>query len=196
MQMDGEGKFAPHLIEEVYNLEDALVVSGFLHSFIRHADVVKIANLAQIVNVIAPILTRGDELLIQPTFYPFEMFSRRREGISLKTIVIGPGYEGKTNGVVNYIDASAILNGEQLHVFITNRSLDEIARVKIKVADQNIAALDNAESLTGPDAKAFNSFEQPDVDKPNLFSECRIVNGQAELEISPMSVSAMTFRLE
>ena len=45
---DGAGKFAPHLIEEVYNLEDALVVAGFLHSFVRHADVVKIANLAQI----------------------------------------------------------------------------------------------------------------------------------------------------
>ncbi len=58
-EKDGGGKFAPHLIEEVYNLEDALVVAGFLHSFIRHADVLKIANLAQIVNVIAPIQARG-----------------------------------------------------------------------------------------------------------------------------------------
>ena len=52
--MNGRGKFAPHLIEEEYNLEDALVVAGFLNSFIRHADVLKIANIAQIVNVIAP----------------------------------------------------------------------------------------------------------------------------------------------
>ena len=76
--MDGEGKHAPHLIEEVYNLEDALVVAGFLHSFIRHADVVKIANIAQIVNVIAPVLTRGDQMLVQSIFYPFEMFSKRQ----------------------------------------------------------------------------------------------------------------------
>ena len=55
-QMDGEGKHAPHLIEEVYNLEDALIAAGFLNSFIRHADVLKIANIAQIANVIAPIL--------------------------------------------------------------------------------------------------------------------------------------------
>ena len=196
MQMDGEGKFAPHLIEEVYNLEDALVAAGFLHSFIRHANVVKIANLAQIVNVIAPILTRGDEILIQSTFYPFEMFSRRREGTSLKTIVTGPGYEGKTNGAVHYIDASAILNGKQLHIFITNRNLDETARVHIHIADQNIAALNSAELLTGPDAKAFNSFEQPDIIKLSPFSECRIVNGVAELELPALSVSAMTFRLE
>ena len=195
MQMDGKGKFAPHLIEEVYNLEDALVVSGFLHSFIRHADVVKIANIAQIVNVIAPIQTRGDELLVQSIFYPFEMFSRRRDGISLKTSTTGPGYEGKTNGAASYIDSSAILNEDQLHVFITNRSLDEIARVQIHMTDQNIAALDRAESLTGPDPKAFNSFEQPDLIKSGPFSECRIVDGRAELELPPMSVSAMTFRL-
>ncbi len=56
-ETDGHGTVAPHLIEEVYNLEDALVVAGFLNSFIRHADVVKIANLAQVVNVIAPLLT-------------------------------------------------------------------------------------------------------------------------------------------
>ncbi len=67
-QMDGEGRATPHLIEEIYNLEDALVVSGFLHSFIRHADIVKIANLAQIVNVIAPVLTQDDAMLVQSIF--------------------------------------------------------------------------------------------------------------------------------
>ena len=98
MQMDGAGKFAPHLVEEVYNLEDALVVAGFLHSFIRHADVVKIANLAQIVNVIAPLLTRGDELLVQSIFYPFAMFSNRRTGTSLNVALDGPAYESKEQG--------------------------------------------------------------------------------------------------
>ncbi len=110
-QMDGEGKQAPHLIEEVYNLEDALVAAGFLNSFIRHAGVVKIANIAQIVNVIAPILTRGDEMLIQSIFYPFEMFSKRRAGISLQPIVNGPKYVGATNGEAAYVDTSAILDG-------------------------------------------------------------------------------------
>jgi alpha-L-arabinofuranosidase len=195
MQMDGQGKFAPHLIEEVYNLEDALVVAGFLHSFIRHADVVKIANLAQIVNVIAPLLTRGDEMLIQSTFYPFEMFSRRRQGKSLQPLVSGPGYEGKTNGAVHYIDTSAILNDEQLHVFITNRSLDEAAPVQIRVADRNIGAMDSAELLTGPEAQASNSYEQPDVIRPTPFSECHIMDGRAEFELPALSLAAMTFQL-
>jgi alpha-N-arabinofuranosidase len=190
------GTFAPHLLEEVYNLEDALVVAGFLHSFVRHADVVKVANIAQIVNVIAPILTRGDEMLIQTIFYPFEIFSKRRDGISLRPVVTGPAYEGKTNGPVNYIDSSAILNGDRLQVFLTNRSLDEIARVQINLADREITALDAGDLLTGPDARAANSFEQPDVVKSRSFSDVRIVRGRAEMELPPLSLTALTFRLD
>ncbi len=110
--------FAPHLAEEVYNLEDALVVAGFLNSFIRHADVVKIANLAQIVNVIAPILTRGDDLLLQTIYYPFLLFSQRREGVSLRPAVDGPAYDSPSYGRVNYIDTSAIRGDGALQVFL------------------------------------------------------------------------------
>jgi alpha-N-arabinofuranosidase len=192
---DGEGKFAPHLIEERYNLEDALVVAGFLNSFIRHADVVKIANIAQIVNVIAPIQTRGDELLIQSIFYPFEMYAKRREGMSLQPLVDGPTYAGKTNGTVCYIDASAILGERKLHVFATNRSLDEHAVVHIGLADCPIAGLDDAELLTGPHAKAENSFAQPDVVQSRVLTSVRIVDGRATVELPPLCVVAITFDL-
>ena len=81
---DGQGKFAPHLCEEELNLEDAIIAAGFLNSFIRHADVVKIANLAQPVNAMGAMLTRGDRLLLQSIYYPFLMYSARRDGISLR----------------------------------------------------------------------------------------------------------------
>jgi alpha-N-arabinofuranosidase len=194
-QMGGGGQFVPHLIEEIYNLEDALVVAGFLNSFIRHADVVKIANIAQIVNVIAPIQTRGDELLIQSTFYPLEMFSLRRRGISLWPAVTGPFYESSTSGRANYIDASAILDAGRLHVFVTNRSLDEIASVQVTVADREIGALECADLLTGPSAKAANSFERPAVIKTQPFEELIIASGKASLELPALSVVALTFRL-
>ncbi|HOF19211.1 MAG TPA: alpha-L-arabinofuranosidase C-terminal domain-containing protein, partial [Phycisphaerae bacterium] len=135
MECNGQGKFAPHLVEEVYNLEDALVVAGFLHSFLRHADCVKIANIAQVVNVIAPVLTQGDRMLIQSIFYPFEMFSRRRNGVSLRPAVEGPAYEGKTHGRTNYIDVSAVLDGQRMHVFATNRAPDAEAELAVRIAD-------------------------------------------------------------
>ena len=195
-EMDGRGKKAPRLIEEVYNLEDALVVSGFLNSFIRHADSVKIANIAQIVNVIAPILTDGDKMLIQSIFYPFEMFSTRRRGISLRLAMQGPSYEGKTNGKAGFIDASAILDGGRLHVFATNRSLDQSAPLHLEAANSTIAALETGEILTGPDPKAANSFDKPDVITSRSFGEARITHGKAHLQLPPLSITAMTFRLE
>jgi alpha-N-arabinofuranosidase len=170
-------------------------VNRFLNSFIRHADVLKIANLAQIVNVIAPILTRGDAMLLQSIFYPFEMFARRRNGISLQPIVVGPAYEGKTNGRVNYIDASAILDGDRLHAFAINRHLDESARLQIQIADRTVAALENGESLTGPNAKAVNTFEQPNLIKTQSFSDARVIDGKGEGKLAPLSVTALTFRL-
>src|SRR6185295_11260309 len=108
-----------------------LVVAGFLNSFIRHADVVKIANLAQIVNVIAPILTRGDQMLQQASYYPLLLYAARREGVALQTLVNGPSYESPSYGAVHTIDASAILGEGVLHLFLINRSLAEAATVDL-----------------------------------------------------------------
>ncbi|MGB8212073.1 MAG: alpha-L-arabinofuranosidase C-terminal domain-containing protein [Anaerolineales bacterium] len=196
MQMDGEGKFAPHLIEELYTLEDALVVAGFLHSFIRHADVVKIANLAQIVNVIAPLLTREQDVLAQSIFYPFAMFSKRREGISLQCCVEGPSYEGATNGRVPYIDSSAILADGRLHVFLTNRSLNETAQVRVRLADGAITGCESAEILSGPEAGSANTFEDKQVVIAKPFKAIRIASNQADCELPPLSFVAMTLALK
>jgi alpha-L-arabinofuranosidase len=193
---DGKGKVAPHLLEEVYNLEDALVVAGFLHSFVRHADAVKIANLAQIVNVIAPILTHEDNMLIQSIFYPFEMFSKRRKGVALQLSVDGPSYEGATNGRVHYVDASAILDESNLHVFVTNRSVDEVADVCVSLADVSIVSCQSAEVLSGPDAKAVNTLEDRTVVKVDGFDSLDIRNGEALCHLPALSFAAMTFKLK
>lgn len=193
MQTDGTGKFAPHLIEEVYNLEDALVVAGFLNSFIRHADVVKIANIAQIVNVIAPLQTRADDLLVQTIFYPFEMYSRRREGIALRVVTKGPEYFAPSYGATPVIDSSAILNGNHLHVFATNRSLTETACVEVHLTDSQLKSLENGELLTGPSANAANSFEQPHLIQPKPFMNVTLADGVARFDLPPLSLAALTF---
>lgn len=195
MQMDGEGKVAPHLIEEVYNLEDALVVAGFLQSFVRHADSVKIANLAQIVNVIAPVLTRGDEMLVQSIFHPFEMMTKRRQGVSLRVALEGPVYESKNYGRANFIDASAILDGQRLQVFATNRSPDANLELLVHPADLTINGVESAEILCGPDAKAANSYEQPDVVQARPFDGVSLKAGTVRCTLPPLSFTAMTLSL-
>ena len=108
--IDGAGRFAPPLLEERYNLEDALVVGAFLMSFLRHADSVKVANLAQLVNVIGPLLTDGDMLLKQSIFHAFKLFSERKGGTALSAHVDGPRYQC-AHGEVPYLDTAVTLDG-------------------------------------------------------------------------------------
>ena len=196
-ETDGEGKFAPHLVEEVYNLEDALVVAGFLNSFVRHADSVRIANIAQIVNVIAPLITRGDELLVQSIYYPFIMYAGRREGTALRTFVEGTGYKSESYGRVNHVDAAMIQDDRKLHVFAANRNTDASIPLRIVLEDRPIESLVSAEILTGGgDPKAANSFEQPDRVGQRPFQEVKVAGGRVQCFLPPLSFAAMSFELE
>ena len=189
-------EFPRRVNEEKYNHEDALMTAGFFNSFIRHASMVKIANLAQVVNVGAPIYVEGDRLVLQANFFPFEMYAKRREGVSLWPVVKGPGYEARDTGYTQMIDASAILGDERLHVFLVNRSLGERQPVKLDLFGQHFAGLESAELLTGPGPFAMNTLEQPDLIASVPFSAVVVEPGQATLEMPPLSVMALTFSVK
>lgn len=193
--LDGHGKFAPHLAEEGYNLEDALVVAGFLNSFIRHADSVKIANIAQIVNVIAPITTRGSDLLLHSTFFPFAMFAARRYGVSIMPAVEGPSYQSPSYGPASLIDASAILGDGQLHTFLINRSLDETAEIEIDHASGAIISVVSGEMLGGTDPQAGNTFDHPNLIRSQPIPTIVCENGKARVHLPPLTVGAITFEV-
>ena len=86
----GTGTQAPHLLEEPYNLEDALLVGGLVNSLIRHSDRVKVACLAQLVNVIAPIMTNEDGILRNTIFYPYAWALKYGRGRALSIEPEGP----------------------------------------------------------------------------------------------------------
>lgn len=193
--MNGRGKFAPHLIEELYNLEDALMIAGFLNSFIRHADSVRVANIAQMVNVLAPILTRGDQMLLQTIYYPFAMFSSRRAGVAIQPVVIGPSYDSPSYGRVNYIDTSAILGDGVLHTFLINRNLTEAAEVEIDHVGGEIKSILSAEVVHGESPKDNNTYENPYniVNQPLKTGKVR--DGKAIFHLPPHSVAAVTCKI-
>ena len=189
------GGRAPHLIEEVYNLEDALVVAQFLNSFVRHADVVRIANLAQAVNVIAPLLTKGDDLLVQSIFHAFRMFSDRREGDALRVTAAGPTYETRRFGMVPEVDLSAILGADALHLFAVNRSTEAPAPVSVALTGITLAGGVLAEVLTGPGPRARNTWEDPHVVEAAPFTHGSASASTAELRLPPCSLVAASFPL-
>jgi alpha-N-arabinofuranosidase len=156
---------------------------------------VKIANLAQIVNVIAPLLTDGDRLLVQSIFHPFEMYAKRRQGAALRLSVEGPVLQGRTNGTVPLIDSGAIRDGATVSVFLVNRSAGRAAPVVIDIADARIESVQSAEILTGPGPKAANSFEQPDLVSAKGFDGFVLKAGRASVKLPPLSLAAATFTL-
>ena len=171
MTMDGAGKVAPALIEEDYNFEDALVVGQFLNSFIRHADVVKIANIAQVVNVIAPLKTRGNELLKQTTFHAFRLFSERKSGQSLRLAVSGDSFD-TDEGPVSCLDTSCIYSaeGNSLSLFMINLSPTDNMTVTVNLHGLEATSV-TGEILHHADLKALNTFENPDAVVMNEFTE-------------------------
>lgn len=195
--MDGQDKFAPHLVEEIYNVEDALVVAQFLNSFIRHADVVKIANLAQIVNVIAPLMTRGDELLKQSIFYAFQLFSEKKTGVSLRLAVDGPSYATDRYREVRYLDCSAILNegAAELTFFLINRSPDESLAVVVNLRDLGIDSLADGRILHHDKLDAANTFEQPEQVTTRSFDQISTNGDGIAAELPPASLVRLVLKL-
>jgi len=160
--MWADGEFPAPLVEEVFDLQDALVCAQFLISFLRHADVVKIANLAQIVNVLAPVLTDGDRLLRQTIFEAISMFVNRREGMSLCV-----GYEGESVpapqiGEVPMVDGAAILGPAELHVFAVNRSISTPVELAIELAGADLEVV-SADLLHHEDPTTQNTWDEPDA---------------------------------
>ena len=192
---DGAGRFAPPLLEETYNLEDALVVAQFLMSFIRHADVVKIANIAQLVNVIAPIRATADGILKQSIFHSFRMISSRKGGVSLQQSITCDQYESSSNGNVTYIDSAITIDGDKLHIFLLNRHLDQDLTISMDLKDRDIKSLLSAEVLHHPNVKAENSFDNPNVVAAQTFDQVEIKSGVARTTLPPHSFAALTFDL-
>ena len=171
-EMDTHGGFqeAPHLLEETYNLQDALVCAQYLHAFLRHADVVKVACLAQIVNVIAPILTRSDSLLVQSIYWPFRMLRDAAAGDALRVAVRAPDMKTPRRGDVPVIDVAATFDEKtgKASVSLVSRDAEKPVDVQLRIADRAM----NITSATVLHAhpKAQNDWDSPDRVAPTELS--------------------------
>jgi alpha-N-arabinofuranosidase len=188
---------APHLLEEVYNLEDALVVAQWMNVFLRKSDVLKIACLAQIVNVIAPILTTRDAVLKQSIYYPFMLFSRLASGNALDVTVRAPMYSTRQFGDMPVLDVAASHNTETgaNAIFIVNRSQTESITVELFWQDDKPTHVTSAHQLAGSDPKAANSFENPNQVTAVAIAAPSIANGSTTLPLPPLSFTALEVAL-
>ena len=171
--VDGERQVAPHLLEEIYNLEDALVVGGLLNTLIRRSDRVRVACLAQLVNVIAPIMTNPSGLFRQTIYYPYAWALQYARGNALELAVASPAYVAATPGrprfrgaeslSVPYLDVAGTidLDNKTASLFILNRDLEKARDLNLVWHEATPARVNTCQVLTGPDLKAVNGFDMP-----------------------------------
>ena len=151
---------APPLLEDHYNFEDALMVGLMMITLLKHADRVKIACLAQLVNVIAPIMTEPDGPAWRQTiYYPFLHASRYGRGVVLQPLVDGPGHETLEHGVVDDVVSVAVYNeeAEEVTIFAVNRNLNEDLELCADVRSFEDYRLEEQLVMVCDDLKAENS---------------------------------------
>lgn len=162
-KLDKWGRALP-LLEDVYNFEDALLMGCMLITFLRNADRVKIACLAQLVNVIAPIMTaNGGPCWAQTIFYPFLHVSNYGRGTALLTIVDSPVYDCEDYENVPYICSVATMDeaDDSMTVFCVNRHICEDFCLDVEMRAFGKMRLESHIMLKHDDVKAENTLENP-----------------------------------
>ena len=180
---------APPILEDIYNFEDALVVGSMLITLLRHADRIKIACLAQLVNVIAPIFTKtGGGVFKQTIFYPFEHMSNYGRGVALNPIINCPKHDTKRFTDVPYIESIATYDeeNESLAVFCVNKSLDESAVLDVNLMDFDGYKPVKFISMDGYDKHQINTFDNISV-KPHDNPLPAVDKGLLTAELKPFS---------
>ena len=208
--VDGNKTVAPHLLEEIYNLEDALLVGGLVNSLIRNSDRVRVACLAQLINVIAPIMTNETGFYRQTIYYPYAWALQYAQGAALSLAVESPTYEvsapaGSSSPVdfaklgiasaIPYVDVSATFDKStgKYSVFLFNRDLAKSREVEIFWEDAAPSRVLDSFTLTGNDLKAHNGFEAPQNVAPKSFDKPSTANSRTRLELPARSYTVIQF---
>jgi alpha-N-arabinofuranosidase len=198
---DGGRAAAPPLLEEVYNLEDALLVGGFVNTLLRNSDRVRVACLAQLVNVIAPLVTSERGVLRQSIYYPFAWALRYARGQVLDVRVESETYPISAAGLqadvarndqVPFVDVMAThdAEGRQASVLMLNRDLEREREVVLDWGELTPTRVLACDTVTGTDLKAFNTFEQPRRVAPQRL-EPPAAGARMTFKLPPRSYSAV-----
>ncbi|MEI7026073.1 arabinosylfuranosidase ArfA [Paenibacillus sp. y28] len=181
---------APPQLEDVYTFEDALLVGSMLITLLRHADRVKIACMAQLVNVIAPIMTEnGGAAWRQTIFYPYMHASVYGRGIALNPIIYSPKYDSKEYTDVPYLEATAVYSEEEetLTIFAVNKDTEEGLLLEADI--RGFAGYRVVEHLVleNPDVKAANTAAAPDRVVPHNRGNAGVKDGYVQALLPKLS---------
>ena len=181
---------APRQLEDSYSLTDAVVFGSLLITLLRHADRVRVACLAQLVNVIAPIMTEpGGPAWRQTTFFPFAQASRYGRGRVLQVAPESPAYTTAKYGEVPLLHATAVLDEQSgaVTVFAVNRSRTRALPLEVALRGTGVSRVVEHSVLADPDPDARNTLAEPDRVVPRQASGAAVDGELLRCELQPLS---------
>ncbi len=172
---------APPQLEDIYTFEDALVVGLLLITLLKHSDRIKMACLAQLVNVIAPIMTKtGGGCWKQTIFYPYMHTSRFGRGTALNLNINSPVYHDDDFDAVPYVDGVATVDSENdsITIFAVNRNLEDEIILEGDARDYEDYSVLEHITFTSDDLKARNTLDNPDNVTPRANGNATLTDGR------------------
>lgn len=185
---------APHLLEDVYNFEDVLQVGGILNTFIRRSDRVRIACIAQLVNVIAPIMTEdGGPAWRQTIYYPLYFASKYGRGYALRLVTDGPTYDSDEADDVPYLDVSAVhdVATNMVTLFAVNRHPDSSLDLDTRLEGFAGARVVEQHEMVHEDLGAVNTASRPNAVVPTSTSDAKVEDGRLRATLKPLSYTVI-----
>ena len=185
---------APRLLEDAYTVMDAVVFGGLMISLLKHADRVKAASLAQLVNVIAPIMTEPNgPAWRQTTFFPFAITQRLAQGIALRADVGSPLISTAKFGDVESVDAVVTRDeaAGKAAVFLVNRSRTDSVDVRLVLEGLGDTSIEETSMIADDDLDAANTLEDQDRVAPRTNDSASIEDGVLTLTLPPVSWTAI-----
>lgn len=186
----------PPLLEQIYTLADALAFSGLLITLLNNCDRVKMASLAQLVNVIAPIFTKeGGGVICQSIFHPFYYVSRYGRGQALQLPARVPMLD-TVHGDAKMLQSAAVFNAErgELALFVLNISDQDEAVIDCTFDGFAEPQLQLHQVLSGPDLNAVNSFEHPDAVTMRPQEITPAGRDGLQIKVAPLSFNVLVFK--
>ncbi|WP_295839189.1 alpha-L-arabinofuranosidase C-terminal domain-containing protein [uncultured Microbacterium sp.] len=187
---------APRLLEDVYSVQDAVVFGSLLISLLAHADRVASASLAQLVNVIAPIMTEpGGPAWRQTTFFPFALTSRLARGTAVRVPVETPTIDTATYGAVPAVTAVATTDADagEAALFLAHRGLEEPIDLEIDLRGLGEREVVETHLLHDDDLSARNTRDEPERVRPRAV-ETRLEDGILRVSLPPVAWAALALR--
>ena len=179
----------PGFLFQQNTMRDALIAAVTLNIFHKHADRVRMANLAQVINVLqAIIFTDGDKMLLTPTYHIFNMYKVHQDATLLpSTTKCDKIVNGKFK--VDQVSASASVDKDGVvHVSVANLALDKASSVSVDIRGMKVKTVSNAQVVTSGNIADFNSFDDPDKISLAEFKDFKIKDGIITLKMPAKSV--------